>query len=248
MTGTKFIPPQIESPITRPRRANPDSFENPDIKLRSTSLSYESPNLLPRQNPGSPGPKGDTGPAGPPGPKGDTGEPGPAGPAGSKGDTGEPGPAGPAGPKGDTGESGGPKGDTGPAGPTGPKGDTGEPGPAGPAGPKGDTGEPGPAGPAGFNFIANVETLTATRILSNADATIQDFTPSGGDRIVVLSTEVNAYFLITNVSDGTNGLDIRLTAGGATQLLLKNTGDKVRSIEARNNGTNWILLERGFYQ
>lgn len=93
----------------------------------------------------------------------------------------------------------------------------------------------------------NVETLTATRILSSADATIQDFTPSGGDRIVVLSAGVNAYFLITNVSDGTNGLDIRLTTGGATQLLLKNTGDKVRSIEARNNGTNWILLERGFY-
>ncbi|MFN5972357.1 MAG: hypothetical protein ACK48H_21255 [Microcystis sp.] len=241
MTGTKFIPLQIESPITRPRRANPDSFENPDIKLRSTSLSYESPNLLPRQNPGSPGPKGDTGPAGPPGPKGDTGEPGPAGPPGPKGDTGESGPAGPPGLKGDTGEPGS-------AGPPGSKGDTGEPGPAGPAGPKGDTGEPGPAGPAGFNFIANVETLTATRILSSADATIQDFTPSGGDRIVVLSAGVNAYFLITNVSGGTNGLDIRLTAGGATQLLLKNTDDKVRSIEARNNGTNWILLERGFYQ
>lgn len=94
---------------------------------------------------------------------------------------------------------------------------------------------------------SNVETLTATRILSSADVTIQDFTPSGGDRIVVLSAGVNAYFLITNVSDGTNGLDIRLTTGGATQLLLKNTGDKVRSIEARNNGTNWILLERGFY-
>jgi len=94
---------------------------------------------------------------------------------------------------------------------------------------------------------SNVETLTATRILSSADVTIQDFTPSGGDRIVVLSAGVNAYFLITNVSNGTNGLDIRLTTGGATQLLLKNTGDKVRSIEARNNGTNWILLERGFY-
>ena len=100
---------------------------------------------------------------------------------------------------------------------------------------------------SGVSSSVNVETLTATKILSSADVTIQDLTPSGGDRIVVLSAGVNAYFLITNVSDGTNGLDIRLSAGGTTQLLLKNTGDKVRSIEARNNGINWIILERGYY-
>lgn len=102
---------------------------------------------------------------------------------------------------------------------------------------------------AASGVTSNVETITATKVLTATSPQRQYLTPSGSDRNVVLPNPpvADTLLYIINKGNGTLALNVSETNGGATVISLVDTGDKVRSIECHHNGVEWVILEEGFY-